>query len=66
MYFKFKAFADLVYPLQSESAENTRIEWLKRWLNENGYQSKKFTILARAPVAKGNTYSIYYEVKVEK
>lgn len=70
-YFKFKAFADLVYPLDSESGERTRMEWLETWLIDNGLGGKKYEVVSRVPVVKnkgllGDTYDVFYEVKVSR
>lgn len=70
-YFKFKAFADLVYPLDSESGERTRMEWLETWLDDNGLAGKKYEVVSRVPVVKnkglfGDTHDVFYEVKVSR
>lgn len=68
--FKFTAFADAVYPLESVEAEHTRIHWLETWLQENGYDSTKYTVLSRHVLLRhqgllGNLYDIFYEARVE-
>ncbi|MBW2061887.1 MAG: hypothetical protein JRI95_10045 [Deltaproteobacteria bacterium] len=69
--FKFTAFADAVYPLESENAERTRIEWLEKWLTDNGYSTKKYEVISRVPVLRkkgllGEVYDIFYEVRATK
>jgi hypothetical protein len=69
--FKFTAFADAVYPLTSKDAEKTRIEWLETWLNDNGYNPKKYEIISRVPVLRnkglfGEVYDIFYEIRAVK
>ena len=70
--FKFTAYADVVYPLNSEDAERTRIEWLESRLVDNGYDPKKYEIISREPIAivKGNlfsdVYDIFYEIRARK
>jgi hypothetical protein len=69
--FKFTAFADSVYPLKSEDAERTRIDWLETWLKDNGYDPKKYEVISRVPVLRnkgllGDIYDIFYEVRVAK
>lgn len=70
-FFKFTAFADAVYPLTSEEAERTRIDWLETWLRDNGYGAKKYEVISRIAVLRtkglfGEIYDIFYEVKVVK
>lgn len=70
-FFKFTAFADAAYPLKSEEAERTRINWLETWLRDNGYGAKTYEVISRVPVLRqkgliGDTYDIFYEVKVVK
>ena len=70
-YFKFTTIADASYPLGSENAEQTRIEWLKTWLSDNNYGSNKFEIISRTPMLRskglfGDIYDIFYEIKVDK
>ena len=70
-FFKFTAFADAVYPLNSEDAERTRIDWLETWLRDNNYGAKKYEVISRVPVLRkkglfGEIYDIFYEVKVVK
>jgi hypothetical protein len=70
-FFKFTAFADAAYPLTSEEAERTRIDWLETWLRDNGHDARKYTVISRVPVLRrkgviGDIYDIFYEVKVVK
>jgi hypothetical protein len=70
--FKFTAFADIAYPLLSEDAEKTRIEWLETWLSDNGYNPKKYEIISRVPVLRSKglfgpgIYDVFYEVRATK
>lgn len=70
--FKFTAFADAVYPLKSEDAERTRIQWLESRLVDNGYDPKKYEIISRVPIVEnkgglfGDVYAIFYEIRVSK
>src|SRR5690606_11864770 len=50
--FKFTAFADAAYPLTSEDAERTRIHWLEKWLEDNGYDPKKYEVISRVSVLR--------------
>lgn len=68
--FKFTAFADAAYPLKSEDAERTRIDWLETWLKDNGY-GPNYEVISRVPVLTnrgllGDVYDIFYEVKAAK
>lgn len=70
-YFKYTSFADAIRPNDSVDAEKTRIEWLEKWLQDNGLNSKDYTIVYRKAVVRqrgllGDIYDIYYEVKVPK
>jgi len=70
-HFKYKAFADTVYPLDSEKAEATRIKWLEKWLADNGYPNPEYEIISRQPILRnkgllGGVYDIYYDVKVNQ
>ena len=70
-YFKYTSFADAIYPLDSDSAERTRINWLEKWLADNGYPNANYEIVSRAVVLRNkgmlnNVHDIYYEVKVSK
>ena len=70
-YYKYKAFADPVYPIDSEEAEQTRLGWLKQWVVDNGHQNTKYEILSRKVVLVnkgmfGDLYNIYYEEKTER
>ena len=69
-YFKFTAFADPVYPLDSKDAETIRLGWLEQWLSDNGYAGAKWEILSRKPVLRnkglfGGIYDLYYDVRVQ-
>lgn len=68
-YYRFTAFADAAYPLDSEEAEATRSEWLRQWLTDNGYANAKYEVLSRKPVLRNkallaDVYDIYYDVSV--
>ena len=70
-YFVYESYADLVYPEDSASAENTRKQWLEKWLEDNGMAGKPYEILNRKAVHKhtgliGAIYDIYYDVRVKK
>lgn len=69
-YFRFTAFADIAYPLDSDEAEKTRINWLEQWLSDNGYTGIKYELLSRRPVLRnkgliGDVYDVYYDIRVE-
>jgi hypothetical protein len=66
--FKFKAFADIVYPLDTEYGESTRMQWLGEWLRLNAQCPAGFSILSRTPVRRGGNpessgaaFDVYYE-----
>lgn len=66
--FKYTVPADAAYPLDSERAERTRIEWLETWLKDNGYSPVDYEITSRQAVLRkrgviGDAYDIYYEVR---
>ena len=70
-YFKYTSIAAADYPIDSQDAERTRIMWLESWLQDNGYNLKKYEIISRVPVLRnkgllGDLYDVYYEVKVPK
>ena len=70
-FFKYTAVADAVYPITSEDAERTRMNWLETWLRDNGHDVNKYVVISRTPVLKskglaGDIYDIFYEIKVEK
>jgi len=70
-FFKFTAISDAAYPLNSEQAERTRINWLETWLRDNGHGDKRYEIVSRVPILRhnallGDVYDIFYEVKVIK
>lgn len=70
-YFRFEAYADVQYPLDSEKGEKKRIEWLERWLVNNGYPDASYEIISRRPILKrkallATVYDVYYEVRVKK
>jgi hypothetical protein len=69
--YTFSAFADAVYPLDSEVAEKQRMEWLEKWLSQNNLPTKNYKILKRETYLKskgliGTIYDIYYTVEVSK
>ena len=68
--YRFTAFSDSIYPLESKEAEQTRIAWLEVWLNNNGFDTDKYEIVSRQPILKvrglGEVYDIYYDVRVIK
>jgi hypothetical protein len=68
-YYTFKTFAALDYPIDSEQAEETRIDWLKRWLEQNNLSTTDYKIIKREKylVNKGlfaSVYDLYYQVRV--
>lgn len=70
-FFKFTAFADAAYPLTSEEAERTRIDWLETWLRDNNYDAKRYEVISRVPVLRkkgvfGDIYDIFYEIRIAK
>nr|WP_315242021.1 hypothetical protein [uncultured Albidiferax sp.] len=71
-YFKFKAVADVgAYKLDSPDAEKIRMEWLEKWLQDNGMAGRKYEVVSRTPVIKekwpwGNLYDVFYEIKVPR
>ncbi|MBF0531073.1 MAG: hypothetical protein HQK55_17765 [Deltaproteobacteria bacterium] len=69
--YKFTAFADSVYPLDSTEAEKTRIGWLETWLIDHEFDAKRYEIVSRTPVLVStpplsDVYDIYYEVRAYK
>lgn len=68
-YFRYRAFADAVYPLGDLAAEKTRMEWLERWLSDNGYSPTGYEVIERDPMLRnrgllGETYDVFYTVRV--
>lgn len=69
-YMNFTVKADPAYPIDSKSAEKTRMKWIQESIIENGY-SKEFEITSRTSVVNSTTplskiYNIFYKVKVHK
>jgi hypothetical protein len=69
--FEYSTFASVEYPLNSEEADKTRMEWLERHLRINGYSTDNYEILSRRQVKSGehllgDTYGIWYKVRVPK
>jgi hypothetical protein len=70
-YFRFTAGTGVNYAVESASAEATRMDWLRTWLDDNGMADKTYEIVSRQPVQRdqqlfGPVGTIYYEVKVPK
>lgn len=70
-YFKFIAGTGVNYAVESSSAEATRMEWLRTWLDDNGMADKTYEIVSRQTVQRdqqlfGPVGTIYYEVKVAR
>ena len=70
-YFRYQGHAIVSrrHPLNDDSREAKRIEWLEKWLSDNGYSD--YEILSRQPIVRSKgirttLYNIYYEVKVPK
>lgn len=68
-YYKFTSFASAEYPVDSKSAEETRIEWLNKWAKENNINKGSMKVVDRATIKIGDglfgsTYKIYYKVEV--
>jgi hypothetical protein len=69
-YYRYVAVADAVYPLSSAEAEKTRIEWLEKWLADNGHPGAQYEIVLRTPMLRykalmSGVYDIYYDVRVK-
>jgi hypothetical protein len=69
--YKFTTSANAIYPLKSEEAEKTRIQWLETWLIKNGLDNKNYEILSKKVVKSeegliGDNYHLYYEVKTRE
>ena len=67
--YEYKAFADAMYPLKSKDAEQQRIQWLEKWLAQNGLSDNNYEITDREVYLKskgwfGDIYDIYYTVEV--
>ncbi len=65
--FRFVAFADSIYPLDSPGGERERMLWLEQYLADNklcpaGYTvtERKPVILTVSPIGLGNTYRVFY------
>ena len=66
-YFTYKSFADSIYLVDSAEAELTRLSWLQRWLDQNGFNNAKYEILRKDVYNKnGNIKDIFYEGRVKK
>ena len=73
-YFRYKARTDFSYPshLATGKDEEKRMDWLKDWLTENGYQDFEYKILSRQTLISPteelllpHLYDIYYDVKIK-
>lgn len=65
-YYKYTAFSALQYPLESPSAEKTRIQWLESWLKDNNLNTSHYEIVSRKAIkAQGLVHDIYYIIKVK-
>ena len=66
-YYIYKSFADTIYKVDSDEAEKIRMDWLKRWLNENKLNESAYEVTRRDVVNKnGNIKDIYYELRIKK
>jgi hypothetical protein len=66
--YRFEAFADPVYPVDSARAEKIRMQWLERRLSGLPGGLRPYTILTREAVNRHTileTWEIYYTVRVE-
>ncbi len=57
-------------PSNEKDAENYRMEILKLWLKDNGYEDCQYEIVSREPVVCnkgvfGEAYDIYYKIKIK-
>lgn len=60
--FKYMGFSDNIYPLDSEAAEQQRMDWLNEWLSDNSYCQGGYKITSRTPVKQTwATHYIYYQ-----
>ena len=69
--YKFTTSANAIYPLTSEKAEKTRIQWLESWLIKNGLDNINYEVISRKVVKSdegliGENYYLYYEVKTKE
>jgi hypothetical protein len=69
-YFRYTAYADATLPIDSENAEKTRMRWLDKWLEDNGYPAAEYEILSRKPVLRhkgllGDIYDLYYNIRIK-
>lgn len=61
--------ADATYPVNSATAEKTRMNWIDNTLAKNGY-SKDYTVIQRDTVLRrngllGDIYDVYYAVRIK-
>lgn len=67
--YKYTSFASAEYPIDSKSAEETRLEWLNKWAKENNINQSAMKVVDRSTIKIsdglfGSTYKIYYKVEV--
>ncbi len=59
--FRYQAFADRVYPVDSPGAEQDRMGWLGEFLRENSMCPNGFTVTERKAIMKrGLVYDVIY------
>ncbi len=64
-HFRFKAFADNIYPLDSPGGEQERIGWLQEYLTDNkfclsGYVIDERKVVVKVKGALGTVYDLFY------
>ena len=69
-YFRYTSYADAVLPIDSEEAEKTRMRWLDKWLEDNGFPGAEYEILSRKSVLiqkglLGDIYDLYYNIQIK-
>ena len=67
-YYTYQTFAAADLPLDSTKAEEERMNWLKKWLEQN-HLSKDYVIVDKQAYIKhkglfGTVYDLYDEVRV--
>lgn len=67
--YTFIAKTDAYHRPDDTKSEQTRMEWLRKWLDDNGHQGKPFEIVSRSPIKSGqgllgDAFTIYYKIGV--
>ena len=53
-----------IWPVDDATAEQVRMQWLKKSLADAGYQNSDYEIVAREPVLGMSKYDLFYDLRV--